>query len=165
MTGRGGGRGRAEFGVAGDLETTTEDVRLTGEGVVRLEEHEARTRLFDTEARGALRDESTDAQVDRRSAISNVEDDAIVQVIFAQLNAPKNLGFIRTGDSHDLRDVRCAGTTKREHRRRRGGIGSCVGLHDGTRQIIGDTPTEITRAREAQRRQRAVTGQIDGVDL
>ena len=156
MTGRGGGRGRAELDVAGDLETTTEDVRLTREGVVRLEEHEARACLFDTEQHSTLRDESTDAQVDRRGAIGNVKDGAAVGVAFAQLNTTKNLRFVGAGQGRDPRVV-----PQREHGGRGGGARAAVRLHDGTGEVEVAAKTDVSGGM-VQRGERVVTSQVEG---
>ena len=134
-------------------------MRLTGKGVVLLEEHEARTRLFDAEASGALGDERTHAEVDGSSTISDVEDGAVVRVAFAQLHATENPGFRGAGHGNDLGVI-----PLREHGGRGGGVRPTVRLHDGTGEVEGRAPTEVAVG-VGQRRERAVTREVDDVEL
>ena len=131
-------------------------MRQTTEGVVLLQEHEARTRLFDAEATGRFGDERAHAQVDGGGAVSDVEDGAVVRVAFAQLNTTKNLRFRGAGQGRDL-SVGPQG----EHGGRGGGIRPAVRLHDGTGEVEVMSKT-IVLGGMVERDERAVTSQVDG---
>ncbi len=143
-------------------------MRQTAEGVVLLQEHEARTRLFDTAARGALGDERTDTQVDGGAAVRDIEFDAVVGVVFANVNATENLRLVGARQSVHRRVGRIsrgAGVTEGKEGGGGGIVGATVRLHDGPGEVVGHTPAEVTGHLVVEGGQSTIARHGDGVDL